>query len=107
MEELTVDGNNGLEEAPSADKHDDSFASFDENPSWDDQHTLAASDDESIVTLTRKDHEYKDQFVKQQKADSTAGHIRGLILPFFDKLTNQIGAGLEGVRLLGYGNAEE
>ena len=43
----------------------------------------AASDDESIASLTRKHSDYDVMFKKQQEADKSGGHI-GLILPFLN-----------------------
>lgn len=48
-------------------------------------HIRAASDDESIVSLTKRDYNFLPFFKNQKQADSIAGHI-GLILPFFDKV---------------------
>ena len=45
----------------------------------------AASDDESITSLTKKEHEYEGRFNSQKQADENAGHI-GLILPFLDQV---------------------
>ena len=51
--------------------------------SWDTGgRSRAGSDDTSIRSLTRPDHDYEGMFGVQKRADALAGHI-GLILPFW------------------------
>ena len=51
--------------------------------SWDaGGRSRAGSDDTSIRSLTRPDHDYEGMFGVQKRADALAGHI-GLILPFW------------------------
>ncbi|KAL3759183.1 hypothetical protein ACHAWU_001201 [Discostella pseudostelligera] len=60
---------------------------YDDTPTkqYDMNHIRAASDDESIVSLTKRNHNLSSLFESQKQADTIAGHI-GLILPFFDKV---------------------
>ena len=44
-----------------------------------------ASDDESVTSLTKKEHGYEGRLNTQKQADEKAGHI-GLILPFLDNV---------------------
>jgi len=88
----SVLGNNA-DEVDEGLAHSDSFTldsvlydniSFDDIPNVDMTRARAGSD-ESLVTLSKKDHEYEPIFKNQKKADVSAGHI-GLILPFLGKI---------------------
>lgn len=54
-------------------------------PSHDMNRIRAASDDESIASLTKRDHKFNLLFESQRQVDTIAGHI-GLILPFLDRV---------------------
>lgn len=60
---------------------------YDDTPTkhYDMNHIRAASDDESIVSLTKRNQNLSSLFESQKQADTIAGHI-GLILPFLDKV---------------------
>jgi hypothetical protein len=58
---------------------------YSDTSTYDMNRIRAASDDESIVSLTKKDTKLNLLFESQKQADSIAGHI-GLILPFLDQV---------------------
>jgi hypothetical protein len=63
---------------------DRTLFSFDAIPSWDESRIrkTGGSDDTSMRSLTKTDHDFIDMFKIQKRADTLAGHI-GLILPFW------------------------
>lgn len=58
---------------------------YNDTPSYGMNRIRAASDDESIVSLTKRDEKLNLLFESQKQVDTIAGHI-GLILPFLDQI---------------------
>jgi hypothetical protein len=73
-----------VELAPPVSNEDRKRFSFNTIPSLDESRirSTGGSDDTSMRSLTKKEHDFGDMFKIQKRADTLAGHI-GLILPFW------------------------